>query len=56
MASCKQSVVGLLMLLKHLQEVDPLDGLSDEDIRTAIHNATGPKSALFVPAVSHNSW
>ncbi|XXG49120.1 hypothetical protein AAC387_Pa02g3387 [Persea americana] len=37
--------------VKSLEEVDPLDGLSDEDIRTAIHNATGPKSALFVPAV-----
>ncbi|KMZ66838.1 hypothetical protein ZOSMA_287G00010 [Zostera marina] len=32
-------------------EVDPCDGLTDEDIRTAIHNATGPKCALFVPDV-----
>jgi len=29
--------------------VDPCEGLTDDDIRTAIQNATGPKSALFVP-------
>ena len=34
-----------------LQEVDPCEDLSDDDIRTAIQNATGPKSALFVPEV-----
>lgn len=34
-----------------LQEVDPCEDLTDEDIRTAIQNATGPKSALFVPEV-----
>lgn len=34
-----------------LQEVDPCDDLSDEDIRTAIQNATGPKNVLFVPEV-----
>ncbi|CAA6668741.1 unnamed protein product [Spirodela intermedia] len=33
------------------QEVDPCDDLTDEDVRTAIQNATGPKSALFVPEV-----
>ncbi|KAK1310995.1 Dynamin-related protein 3A [Acorus calamus] len=33
------------------KEVDPCDGLTDEDIRTAIQNATGLKSALFVPEV-----
>ena len=33
------------------QEVDPCEDLSDDDIRTAIQNATGPKSALFVPEV-----
>lgn len=33
------------------QEVDPCDDLSDEDIRTAIQNATGPKNVLFVPEV-----
>jgi len=27
--------------------------LSDEDIRIAIQNATGPKNALFVPEISH---
>nr|XP_043634595.1 dynamin-related protein 3A-like [Erigeron canadensis] len=35
----------------HLEEVDPFEGLTDEDICTAIHNATGPSSALFVPEV-----
>lgn len=34
-----------------LQEVDPCEDLTDDDIRTAIQNATGPKSALFVPEV-----
>ena len=33
------------------QEVDPCEDLTDDDIRTAIQNATGPRSALFVPAV-----
>ncbi|KAL8440362.1 hypothetical protein Efla_000250 [Eimeria flavescens] len=32
-----------------LAEFDPLSGLSDHEIRTAIRNATGPKAALFVP-------
>jgi len=35
-----------------LQDVDPCDDLSDEDIRTAIQNATGPKNVLFVPEVT----
>jgi hypothetical protein len=34
-----------------LQEVDPCEDVSDEDIRMAIQNATGPRSALFVPEV-----
>lgn len=34
-----------------LQEVDPCEDLTDDDIRTAIQNATGPRSALFVPEV-----
>ncbi|CAI8607417.1 unnamed protein product [Vicia faba] len=29
-----------------LEEVDPCEGLTDDDIRTAIQNATGPRSAL----------
>lgn len=33
------------------QEVDPCDDLNDDDIRTAIQNATGPKNVLFVPEV-----
>ncbi|CDJ43455.1 dynamin-like protein, putative [Eimeria tenella] len=32
-----------------LAEFDPLSGLTDHEIRTAIRNATGPKAALFVP-------
>jgi len=34
-----------------LEEVDPCEGLTDGDIRTAIQNATGPKCSLFVPMV-----
>ena len=33
------------------QEVDPCEDVTDEDIRMAIQNATGPRSALFVPEV-----
>ncbi|KAH9622056.1 hypothetical protein KSS87_004391 [Heliosperma pusillum] len=40
------------IFVKSLEEVDPCEDLSDNDIRTAIQNATGPKSALFVPEVS----
>jgi dynamin 1-like protein len=39
------------MALRLMQEVDPCDDLTDEDIRTAIQNATGPKNVLFVPEV-----
>lgn len=34
---------------KYLLSLSPLEGLSAMDIRTAMSNATGPKSALFVP-------
>ncbi|RAL39614.1 hypothetical protein DM860_003147 [Cuscuta australis] len=37
--------------VKSIEDVDPCEDLTDEDIRTAIQNATGPKSALFVPEV-----
>ncbi|DAZ94917.1 TPA: hypothetical protein N0F65_003087 [Lagenidium giganteum] len=37
---------------KALQEVNPFDNLSDEDIRTTIRNANGPRQSLFVPEVS----
>lgn len=37
--------------VKSLEDVDPCDGLSDEDIRIAIQNARGPRSAVFVPDV-----
>ncbi|GAB2292046.1 Dynamin- protein 3A [Dionaea muscipula] len=39
------------IFVKTLEEVDPCENLSDDDIRTAIQNASGPKSALFVPEV-----
>jgi dynamin 1-like protein len=35
------------------QDVDPCEDVTDEDIRMAIQNATGPRSALFVPEVYH---
>uniref|UniRef100_A0A7N0T170 Dynamin-related protein 3A-like n=1 Tax=Kalanchoe fedtschenkoi TaxID=63787 RepID=A0A7N0T170_KALFE len=37
------------IFVKSLEEVDPCEDLTDDDIRTAIQNATGPRSALFVP-------
>ncbi|CAA3026010.1 dynamin-related protein 3A-like isoform X2 [Olea europaea var. sylvestris] len=39
------------IFVKSLEEVDPCEGLSDDDIHTAIQNATGLKSALFIPHV-----
>ncbi|XP_061358326.1 dynamin-related protein 3A [Gastrolobium bilobum] len=39
------------IFVKSLEEVDPCEDLTHDDIRTAIQNATGPKSALFVPEV-----
>ncbi|KAJ8764767.1 hypothetical protein K2173_009167 [Erythroxylum novogranatense] len=39
------------IFVKCLEDVDPCEDLTDDDIRTAIQNATGPKSALFVPEV-----
>lgn len=37
---------------KSLLSIDPFDGLSDEEIRTAICNANGTRPALFVPEIS----
>jgi dynamin 1-like protein len=37
---------------KRLKTLDPFDGLSDEDIRTAIANANGTRPSLFVPEIS----
>ncbi|XP_010548840.1 PREDICTED: dynamin-related protein 3A-like, partial [Tarenaya hassleriana] len=39
------------IFVKSLEEVDPCEDLTDDDIRTAIQNATGPRSALFIPDV-----
>lgn len=39
------------IFVKSLDEVDPCDDLTDEDIRTAVQNATGPRSIIFVPEV-----
>jgi dynamin 1-like protein len=41
------------IFVKSLEEVDPCEDVTDEDIRMAIQNATGPRSALFVPEVRH---
>ncbi len=37
---------------RSLMSIDPFDGLSDDDIRTAICNANGPRPSLFVPEIS----
>lgn len=37
---------------KALQDVNPFDNLTDDDIRTTIRNANGPRQSLFVPEVS----
>uniref|UniRef100_M8BXQ4 Dynamin-related protein 3B n=1 Tax=Aegilops tauschii TaxID=37682 RepID=M8BXQ4_AEGTA len=39
------------IFVKSLEGVDPCEDVTDEDIRMAIQNATGPRSALFVPEV-----
>ncbi|XP_024161414.1 dynamin-related protein 3A isoform X2 [Rosa chinensis] len=39
------------IFVKSLQEVDPCDDVTDNDIRTAIQNASGTRDALFVPEV-----
>ncbi|KAI3752940.1 hypothetical protein L2E82_24983 [Cichorium intybus] len=39
------------IFVKSLQEIDPCEDLTDDDIRTSIQNATGSRSALFVPEV-----
>eukprot|EP01116_Phalansterium_solitarium_P023937 TRINITY_DN8617_c0_g1_i1.p1 TRINITY_DN8617_c0_g1~~TRINITY_DN8617_c0_g1_i1.p1 ORF type:complete len:764 (-),score=155.95 TRINITY_DN8617_c0_g1_i1:185-2476(-) len=35
-----------------LDRINPVEGLTGDDIRTAIRNATGPKAALFIPEES----
>lgn len=37
---------------KIIKSVDPFEGLTDEDIRTAIANANGIRPSLFVPEIS----
>jgi dynamin 1-like protein len=37
---------------RRLKSIDPFEGLDDEDIRTAIANANGPRPSLFVPEIS----
>ncbi|KAK6156755.1 hypothetical protein DH2020_011003 [Rehmannia glutinosa] len=37
--------------LNAVDDVDPCEDLTDDDIRTAIQNSTGTRSALFVPDV-----
>jgi len=37
---------------KVLNQVDPFDALSDEDLKTAIRNASSLRPNLFVPEVA----
>jgi hypothetical protein len=37
---------------KRLDNINPFDELTDQDIRTAIRNATGPRPSLFIPEIS----
>jgi len=37
---------------RSLEAIDPFDGLSDSEIRTAICNANGTRPSLFVPEIS----
>ncbi|KAJ4756038.1 dynamin related protein [Rhynchospora pubera] len=37
------------IFVKRLEEVDPCGDITDQDIRIAIQNAAGPRSALFLP-------
>ncbi|CAN1307384.1 Dynamin-related protein 3A [Linum perenne] len=39
------------IFVRTLEEVDPCEDLTDEDIRIAIQNACGPKSSIFVAVV-----
>lgn len=39
------------IFVKSLEEVDPCEDLTDDDIRMAIQNSSGPKNSLFVPEV-----
>ncbi|KAK9942445.1 hypothetical protein M0R45_008112 [Rubus argutus] len=39
------------IFVKSLEEVDPCDDVTDDDIRTAIQNASGSRNPLFVPEV-----
>ena len=40
------------VFVRSLMNIQPFDGLSDEEIRTTITNANGTRSALFVPEQS----
>ncbi|EGC29038.1 hypothetical protein DICPUDRAFT_51521 [Dictyostelium purpureum] len=35
-----------------INNIDPLEGISLNDIRTTMRNATGPRAALFIPEIS----
>ncbi|KAN0045466.1 hypothetical protein ACTA71_005844 [Dictyostelium dimigraforme] len=35
-----------------VNNIDPLEGISLNDIRTTMRNATGPRAALFIPEIS----
>ncbi len=40
------------ILSKSLKNLNPFEGLHDDDIRTAIANANGPRPSLFVPEIA----
>ena len=42
----------LRKFINQLKSIDPLDGIDDQDIKTAISSATGIKSTLFIPELA----
>ena len=40
------------LFARAIDSIDPFSVLSDDDIRTAIRNATGPRPSLFVPEIA----
>lgn len=43
--------ISISVIFLFVQEVDPCGDISDQDIRIAIQNAAGPRTALFLPEV-----
>ena len=49
LSAANAMIDGLRLDTRHLQELNPFDGLTDADIVTAIRNSTGARLPLFVP-------